>query len=135
MVTIVSFEAGLLSGVILGSLYALMAMGLSLIYSTIRVLNFAHGAFFMAGAFIVWWLNTPYSATYGAVTVTSGLQVPLWIALVPAVAAIFLLGVATQRGLIRPLIKRPGSFMTTLVATLALAYILESIATLIFGGY
>ncbi len=135
MVAIVSLEAGLLSGVILGSLYALMAMGLSLIYATVRVLNFAHGAFFMAGAFIIWWLNTPYSATYGAVTVTSGLQIPLWIAVIPAVVAIFLLGVATQRGIIRPLIRRPGSFLTTLVATLALAYILESIATLIFGGY
>lgn len=135
MVAIVSLEAGLLSGIILGSLYALMAMGLSLIYSTVRVLNFSHGAFFMAGAFIVWWLSTPYSATYGAATVTSGLVVPLWIAVIPAVIAIFLLGIATQRGIIRPLIRRPGSFLTTLVATLALGYIIESIATLIFGGY
>ena len=135
MVALVSLEAGLLSGIILGSLYALMAMGLSLIYSTVRVLNFSHGAFFMVGAFIVWWLNTPYSATYGAVTRVSGLQVPLWIAVVPAVIAVFFLGIATQRGIIRPLIRRPGSFLTTLVATLALAYILESIATLIFGGY
>ena len=63
----------LLSGVILGSLYALMAMGLTLIYSTIRVLNFAHGAFFMAGAYIVWWLNTPATALYGSAIPTSGL--------------------------------------------------------------
>ncbi len=135
MVGPLTFAAATLSGIILGSLYALMAMGLSLIYSTVRVLNFSHGAFFMAGAFIVWWLNTPYSAIYGATTAVSGLNVPLWVALVPSVIAIAGLGVATQRGLIRPLIRKPGSLLTTLTATLALAYILESIATLIFGGY
>jgi len=124
----------LLSGIILGSLYALMAMGLTLIYSTIRVLNFAHGAFFMAGAYIVWWLNTPASALYGTSLPTSGLSLPLAVAVVPAVLIIFGLGAGTQRAVIRPLLKRPSPLITTLVATLALATILESIATLIFGG-
>jgi len=124
----------LLSGIILGSLYALMAMGLTLIYSTIRVLNFAHGAFFMAGAYIVWWLNTPASALYGTSLPTSGLSLPLAVAVVPAVLIIFGLGAGTQRAVIRPLLKRPNPLITTLVATLALATILESIATLIFGG-
>jgi branched-chain amino acid transport system permease protein len=124
----------LLSGIVLGSLYALMAMGLTLIYSTIRVLNFAHGAFFMAGAYIVWWLNTPASALYGTSLPTSGLSLPLAVAVVPAVLIIFGLGAGTQRAMIRPLLKRPSPLITTLVATLALATILESIATLIFGG-
>jgi branched-chain amino acid transport system permease protein len=124
----------LLSGIILGSLYALMAMGLTLIYSTIRVLNFAHGAFFMAGAYIVWWLNTPASALYGTSLPTSGLSLPLAVAVVPAVLIIFGLGAGTQRAVIRPLLKRPNPLITTLVATLALATILESVATLIFGG-
>lgn len=124
----------LLSGVILGSLYALMAMGLTLIYSTIRVLNFAHGAFFMAGAYIVWWLNTPATALYGSSIPTSGLLVPLAVAVVPAVLIIFGAGAGTQRAMIRPLIRKPNALITTLVATLALATILESVATLIFGG-
>ncbi|MDA4125920.1 MAG: branched-chain amino acid ABC transporter permease [Thaumarchaeota archaeon] len=124
----------LLSGIILGSLYALMAMGLTLIYSTIRVLNFAHGAFFMAGAYIVWWLNTPSSALYGSSLPTSGLSVPLALAVVPAVLVIFVIGVGTQRFLIRPLIRKPNPLITTLVVTLALATMFESIATLIFGG-
>jgi branched-chain amino acid transport system permease protein len=124
----------LLSGIILGSLYALMAMGLTLIYSTIRVLNFAHGAFFMAGAYIVWWLNTPSSALYGSALPTSGLSVPLFLAVVPAVLVIFVIGVGTQRFLIRPLIRKPNPLITTLVVTLALATIFESVATLIFGG-
>jgi len=124
----------LLSGIVLGSLYALMAMGLTLIYSTIRVLNFAHGAFFMAGAYIVWWLNTPASALYGTSLPTSGLLLPLVVAVVPAVLIIFGLGAGTQRVVIRPLLKRPNALTTTLVATPALATILESIATLIFGG-
>ena len=126
----------LLSAIILGSLYALMAMGLTLIYSTIRILNFAHGAFFMAGAYIVWWLNTPESATrlFGTSIPVSGLQLPLLVAVIPAVIIIFGAGVATQKALILPLIRKPNTLITTLVATLALATILESVATLIFGG-
>jgi branched-chain amino acid transport system permease protein len=124
----------LLSGIILGSLYALMAMGLTLIYSTIRVLNFAHGAFFMAGAYVVWWLNTPSSALYGTNLPTSGLAVPLALAVIPAVLVIFGIGMGTQRFLIRPLIRKPNPLITTLVVTLALATIFESVATLIFGG-
>ncbi len=126
----------LLSALILGSLYALMAMGLTLIYSTIRVLNFAHGAFFMAGAYIVWWLNTPASATrlFGTSIPTSNLMLPLFVALIPAVLIMFGAGVVTQRALIRPLIRKPNPLITTLVATLALATVLESVTTLIFGG-
>jgi branched-chain amino acid transport system permease protein len=124
----------LLSGIILGSLYALMAMGLTLIYSTIRVLNFAHGAFFMAGAYIVWWLNTPANALVGTTYPTSGLAIPLALAVIPAVLVIFGIGMGTQRFLIRPLIRKPNPLITTLVVTLALATIFESVATLIFGG-
>ena len=126
----------LLSTLILGSLYTLMAMGLTLIYSTVRVLNFAHGAFFMAGAYIVWWLNTPESATrlFGTNIPVSGLEIPLLVAAIPAVILMFGAGVATQRALILPLIRKPNALITSLVATLALATILESVATLIFGG-
>jgi len=113
-----------------------MAMGLTLIYSTVRVLNFAHGAFFMAGAYIVWWLNTPTSLaqTVGLGASTSGLAVPLVLAVVPALLVIFAVGVGTQKVIIRPLLSKPNPLITTLVATLALATILESIATLVFGG-
>ncbi|TLX95438.1 MAG: branched-chain amino acid ABC transporter permease, partial [Thaumarchaeota archaeon] len=117
--------------------YALMAMGLTLIYSTIRILNFAHGAFFMAGAYIVWWLNTPqsYLSRLGLGSLgVSGLQIPLLVAVIPAVIIIFGAGVLTQRAVILPLIKKPNPLITTLVATLALATILESVATVIFGG-
>jgi len=126
----------LLSAIILGSLYALMAMGLTLIYSTIRILNFAHSAFFMAGAYIVWWLNTPESATrlFGTMIPVSGLQLPLFVAVIPAVIIIFGAGVVTQKALILPLIRKPNTLITTLVATLALATIHESVATVIFGG-
>ena len=114
-----------------------MAMGLTLIYSTIRILNFAHGAFFMAGAYIVWWLNTPqsYLSRLGLGSLgVSGLQIPLLVAVIPAVIIIFGAGVVTQRAVILPLIKKPSPLITTLVATLALATILESVATVIFGG-
>src|SRR3989442_3675771 len=69
-----------------------MAMGLTLIYSTIRILNFAHGAFFMAGAYIVWWLNTPqsYLSRLGLGSLgVPGLQIPLLVAVIPAVIIIF----------------------------------------------
>jgi len=53
---------------------------------------------------------------------------------IPAVIIIFGAGVLTQRAVILPLIKKPNPLITTLVATLALATILESVATVIFGG-
>lgn len=113
-----------------------MAMGLTLIYSTVRVLNFAHGAFFMAGAYIVWWLNTPtaLARSVGLGASTSGLAIPLVLAVIPAVLIIFGAGVGTQRVIIRSLLKKPNPLITTLVATLALATMLESVATLVFGG-
>ena len=121
-----------ISGIIIGSLYALMAMGLALIYSTVRVLNFAHGSFFMMGAFIAWWLIFP---NLGSTQTTSGLQLPFTPAFIISITIIFGLGLVTQRFLIRPLIRRPDSLFTTLIVTLSLATILEAFATLVFGGY
>src|SRR4030042_964099 len=50
----------LIAGLLLGGLYALIAMGLSLQYGVARVLNIAHGEFMMLGALITWWLFTMF---------------------------------------------------------------------------
>ena len=51
--------ATLVSGLVLGSLYALMSSGLSLVWTTLGVFNFAHGALMMVGAFIAWTISEP----------------------------------------------------------------------------
>jgi branched-chain amino acid transport system permease protein len=125
----------LVSGIVLGSMYALLAMGLSLIYSTVRVLNFAHGAFFMIGGFVAWTLTTPRVASSQATQQgLTGLTLPFGVGLAAAVGVILLMGLGTQKALVGPLLRRPGWVFTTLVTTLSLATILEGLAEYLFGG-
>lgn len=110
----------LVSGVVLGSLYALMASGLSLIWSTLRVFNFAHGALLMLGAYLTW-------------TFTEELGAGLAVAAVAAIAAMVLVGAVAELLLIRPFIARPSGDLLVMVATLAAATIMQNGAQLIWG--
>jgi branched-chain amino acid transport system permease protein len=124
-----------LSVMVYGATDGLMAMGLSLIYSTIRVVNFAHGTFYMLGAMVAWSLTTPYRP--GGTTPQTGLTgwaLPFALGLLGVIALGFTLGAGMQRGLLERLLRRPGWVLTTLVATLAMGTILEGGAYLIFGA-
>ncbi|MEL6522398.1 MAG: branched-chain amino acid ABC transporter permease [Pseudomonadota bacterium] len=111
----------LVSGVVLGSLYALMASGLSLIWTTLGVFNFAHGALMMIGAFIAW-------------TVSEGLGVGLWAGLAAGVGATAILGILIEYVLIRPFYQRPNMLLITVMTTLAAMIILEKSAQIIWGA-
>src|SRR5690606_5151511 len=78
------------NGLIIGLFYALMAVGLTMIFGILKVVNFAHGEFYMIGA-------------YAYTLVSLGLGVPPWLALPVAAAAGAALGWATERWLMRPL--------------------------------
>ncbi|WP_038211140.1 branched-chain amino acid ABC transporter permease [Xenophilus azovorans] len=65
----------LLVGLINGSFYALLSLGLALIFGMLRVINFAHGALYMLGAFVAWWLLTELGVPYGIALVLSPLIV------------------------------------------------------------
>lgn len=111
----------LVNGVVLGSMYALMASGLTLIWGTMRMLNFAHGEFYMLSGFFFWSLTTSFG-------------VPGWIALPLVVLVIFLVGVACARLLIQPLMSSPHWEMGTVIVTLGLSIVLQNGALQIFGA-
>jgi branched-chain amino acid transport system permease protein len=124
-----------LSVMVFGATYGLMAMGLSLIYSTVRVFNFAHGTFYMLGAMVTWALTTPYRP--GLTTVQTGLTgwaLPFAVGLLAVILLGFGLGAGLQRGLLEPLLRRPGWILSTLVVTLAVGTMLEGGAYLVFSA-
>ncbi len=114
------FGAILISGLVLGSLYALMASGLALIWSTLKVFNFAHGALVTLGAYLAW-------------TVADGLHLGFAPALILGVLALSLLSLPFGALFVRPFIKRPKGDLLVVVATIAAASLIQNGAILIWG--
>lgn len=110
----------ILNGLVLGSIYALVASGLSLIWGSMKMLNFAHGELYMLGGF----------ATYYAVTL---LGLPWWLAIPLAMALVLLVGFGIEKLTIEPLLRRPGWDYTPIIATLGLSIFLQNAALLVFG--
>ncbi|MGB7542103.1 MAG: branched-chain amino acid ABC transporter permease [Burkholderiales bacterium] len=110
-----------LAGVSNGMLLFLISAGLSLIFGVLRILNFAHGALFMLGAFIavsVTGLVPDNAAGFAA-------------ALIGATAALAVLGIAIETGLLRRIYRAPHEFQ--LLVTFALVFIIGDAAKLIWG--
>jgi branched-chain amino acid transport system permease protein len=108
----------LLNGIVTGLIYVLIASGLTLVFGILRIVNFAHGQFYMLGAFVFY-----------MVLETAGLGFP--IAFVVSVLAIGLLGLATERGLFRPLERK--SLIGVIGTTLGLMLALQGAAEILFG--
>lgn len=117
--TVEVLVAILVSGVVLGSLYSLMASGLSLVWSTLRVFNFAHGTLIMLGAYFAWTLAE------------IGLPFPLMA--LGAILATAVAGLVLERVLIRPLLTRDNAVLMVTITTLAGAIFLVSAVQLIWG--
>src|SRR5439155_8216806 len=96
------------NGLVSGSFYALLSLGLAVIFGMLRVVNFAHGAFYMLGAFVAYLLLQRF-------------EVPFWAALVIAPIVIGLLGMALEGTLIRRLysVNPPYNFLLTFGLALA----------------
>jgi branched-chain amino acid transport system permease protein len=113
-----------ISGIMIGVLYALMALGITFIYSIMRMINWAMGEFYMVGSYLqymlvafllgpdLWWLAIPISA-----------------------AGVFVLGLAVQWGLLKPIFKKPPEMRDdyATVVTLALLLLFRSLATGLAG--
>jgi branched-chain amino acid transport system permease protein len=108
-----------LNGVLTGSLYALIGMGMALIFGVMRIVNFAHGAFLMVGMY----------ATY---TLFDRLHINPYVGFLAAAALLFGVGVVTYHGLLRRVAER-SHFMQILL-TLGIALILTGGAQLVFGA-
>lgn len=111
----------LFSGVALGAVYVLLAIGLSLIFGMLTVVNFAHGAFYMLGAYVGLWL------------LTQGIN--FWVCLLLVPAAVGGIGLGVERVLIRPLYGRGIDY--PLLLTFGLSYVIVELVRITFGksGY
>jgi branched-chain amino acid transport system permease protein len=107
----------LADAVALGSIYALMAVGIGLVFGVLRLVNFAYGQLVMAGAF--------------ALALASGWGWPVWAAILLCFAVVLVLSVLMDRLVFRPL--RGHSPAVMLIATFAVAFLLQNIALLWFG--
>lgn len=118
--TFAIFLEQIINGLIIGSMYALIGSGIALVYGTMRVLNLAHGEFYMLGGYFVFFL----AVTYG---------VPSYLAIPVAVVATFILGMLIQRLTIHYLMGKEGWMFATIAATLGLSIFLQNAALLTFG--
>src|SRR5205814_1653316 len=109
----------LLLGLINGSFYALLSLGLAIIFGLLGVINFAHGALYMLGAFAGWGLLHYAGIGY-------------WGALVLAPLAVGLVGVVIERGLLRRLYRLDPLY--NLLLTFGIALILQGLFQLKFGS-
>ena len=107
-----------LNGVVIGSIYALVALGFVVIYKSSSILNFAQGEFLMLGA-------------YACVGIVGAYHVPLWAAFILTLGFFALMGVLMERLLLRPMIGEPT--ISVIMLTLGLASILKAIAQGIWG--
>ncbi len=108
----------LIYGAVTSAIYAMLAVGFTLIFGVARVLNLAHGSFYALGA-------------YGAYVLTSVVGLPLWLAAILAVAGVSVFGVLVEKILIRPL---RYSQLGVLMITLAIALVVEQTLFLTFGS-
>jgi branched-chain amino acid transport system permease protein len=119
----------LVNGITLGSLYGLIALGYSMVYGILKLLNFAHGDVYMIGAF----------AGYGALSLLGGPLSPN-IAIAPLIVLMFLaamivsglLGVVIERFAYRPLRDAPR--IAPLISALGVSFFLQNSALLLFGA-
>jgi branched-chain amino acid transport system permease protein len=110
----------ILNGVFVGSIYALFAVGYTLVFGVLDILNLAHAAVFMLSAF-------------AALALVADAHLSLWVALPLAVVIGGLIGIVLERLAFRPLRGRADSNISGLISSLAMATVFEAIALQIFG--
>ena len=104
-------------GLRLGSIYALVALGYTMVYGIIRLINFAHGDFIMVGG---------YTMIF-TVPAVLALGLPAWAAVIAAVAVCALVGMGTELIAYRP-VRKKGTKMTALITAIAMSLLLENLA-------
>jgi branched-chain amino acid transport system permease protein len=109
-----------INGLVTGSIYALIALGLTLIFSIMRVLNFAHGQMYMLGGFIVYYLYAVY-------------KLPFALALLAAIVLVGLVGVIFEVFFFRRVLRVAKREENSMLLAMGTALLLENAALLIFG--
>lgn len=114
-----SFLSYLINGISLGSIYAIIALGYTMVYGIARMLNFAHGDIIMVGGFAIF-------------TLVSTMGMPSIVGVLAAVVVCTVLGVTIERIAYKPL--RGASSLAVLITAIGVSYLLQNIALLIFGS-
>lgn len=114
-----SFLSYLINGISLGSVYAIIALGYTMVYGIARMLNFAHGDIIMVGGFTVFTIVTTMGGS------------PL-VGILASVIVCTVLGVTIERVAYRPL--RDASPLAVLITAIGVSYLLQNVALLIFGS-
>jgi branched-chain amino acid transport system permease protein len=116
--------SAVVNGVILGGLYGAIALGLSLIFGVMRVINFAHGSFLMVGLFIPYWCWQLF-------------KLNPYLSVLLAAPALFALGYAIQASLIAPLYRRERAMVlepiSALMLTAGVGLIMDNVTFMAFG--
>jgi branched-chain amino acid transport system permease protein len=105
----------------LGCVYALFALGFTLVFGVLGIINLGHGAVFMVGA-------------YAALMVVAHLGLPLWASFIAAMLASGLVGAAVDALILRPLRRRNAPHLIPMIATIGVAIILNNGAQAVFGA-
>ena len=113
-------EQVIANGLYLGAQYALIALGLTLIFALMNVLNFAHGQMYVLGGFV----------TY---TVYGQLGMPFVVALVASGITLLVIGALVEKFLFRTVIKRSVREESTMLLAAAVAFFLDAVILLLFG--
>lgn len=114
------FINAIISGIILGAIYAVMSMGLTLIYGVGRIFNFAHGAFIFWGGYFTWFFYSQSHLNYG-------------LSAAFAIIILFFFAIFVDKFTLKPLRKKPEFGITSVLVTLGLAIILGNAGDVIFG--
>ena len=113
-----AFLSYLIGGLGLGSVYAIIALGYSMVYGIAKMLNFAHGDVIMVGAFVAYFAISKYN-------------LPLLVGVVVAVVVCTILGVVIERLAYKPL--RQASSLSVLITAIGVSYFLQNSAMLLWG--
>ncbi|MCI5603999.1 MAG: branched-chain amino acid ABC transporter permease [Lachnospiraceae bacterium] len=114
-----SFISYLISGISLGSIYALIALGYTMVYGIAKMLNFAHGDVIMVGGYAVF-------------LSISSLNCPVWLSIIIGIVVCTVLGVVIERVAYKPL--RNASSLSVLITAIGVSYLLQNLALNILGS-
>ncbi len=112
-----TFLYQLINGLQLGSIYALVALGYSMVYGIVKLINFAHGEIIMIGSYTTWYLM-------------SRMGLPIWAAILGAVLFCALMGVIIEKIAYKPLRSSPR--ISLLITAIGISLLLQNLAQLIF---
>ena len=114
-----SFLQYLINGISLGSVYAIIALGYTMVYGIAKMLNFAHGDVIMVGAYVIF-------------TTISTMGYPPVVGVIVAVALCTVLGITIERIAYKPL--RGASSLAVLITAIGVSYFLQNMALIVFGA-